>query len=398
MEHGQWQDLIVERSGSAPRLSDDAFRAWMHVRPIFVSSTMDDEMNPLRDSVREALEAWGAEPVMWEQITPRDQRPAEAYLTGVDRSEMLVALVGSRHGVSDESGYSPTQKEVDRAATRGIPRLLFERDVPSHERTGPLNDWIASLRVQISTARFRDGPELVQQLVARLREIAASQERTWIKLGSLVIPGTVTRTSSSGSAQITVHGEVADPVVRREFAELSNSPYRAGDRLSWGLWSESVNVRTVEVRTLTMSRDQVTVVCETGRGHRSIAGGLMLGTVSTGGRNYGSSEQAQLWADEFVFGLPRDRGVPDFVAGLFRSGGGPTLSEVLAATQSHGWQAEGITRLYILEHLADSGGYFERLDVGPATAAGVRVHARFVANAREPAAELQGVVPYRPNA
>jgi hypothetical protein len=106
--------------------------------------------------------------------------------------------------------------------------------------------------------------------------IAASQERTWIKLGSLVFPGTVTRTSSSGSAQITVHGEVADPVVRREFAELSNSPYRAGDRLSWGLWSESVNVRTVEVRTLTMSRDQVTVVCETGRGHRSIAGGLML--------------------------------------------------------------------------------------------------------------------------
>jgi hypothetical protein len=56
------------------------------------------------------------------------------------------------------------------------------------------------------------------------------------------------------------------------------------------------------------------------------------------------------------------------------------------------------TRLYILEHLADSGGYFERLDVGPATAAGVRVHARFVANAREPAAELQGVVPYGPNA
>lgn len=209
MEHGEWQDLIVERSGSAPPLSDDSFRAWMRARPIFVSSTMDDEMNPLRESVRQALDAWGADPVMWEQITPRDERPAEAYLAGVDRSDMLIALVGRRHGVSDESGYSPTQKEVGRAASRGIPRLLFELDVQSSDRTGPLNDWVASLRSQISTARFRDGAGLAQQLIARLREIAASQERTWIKLGGLVFPGTVTRTSSSGAAQVTVQGVIA---------------------------------------------------------------------------------------------------------------------------------------------------------------------------------------------
>ncbi|HYN50820.1 MAG TPA: DUF4062 domain-containing protein [Thermoleophilaceae bacterium] len=396
MEHGQWQDLILERSRSAPPLSDDAFRVWMRSRPIFVSSTMDDELNPLRESVRQALDAWGADPVMWEEITPRDERPAEAYLAGVDRSDMLIALVGRRHGVSDESGYSPTQKEVGRAASRGIPRLLFEADVPSSDRTGPLNDWVASLRTQISSARFRDGAELAQQLIARLREVAASQERTWIKLGSLVFPGTVTRTSSSGTAQITAHGVIADPLVRREFAELSASPYRAGDRLTWGLWSESVNVRTVEVRTPTMSRDEVTVVCETGRGGHSIMGGLMFGTVSTGGRSYGSAEQAGIWADEFVFGRPRDRNLPDFVAGLFRSSGGPTLPEVLSVTASQGWQAEGLTRLYILERLAASGGYFERLDVGPATAAGVRVHARFVAGAGQEAAELQGLVPYRP--
>lgn len=395
MDHGQWQHLIVERIGGAPRLSDDAFRAWMAGRPIFVSSTMDDEMSPLRSVVRDALEAWAAEPVMWEGITPRDERPADAYLAGVDRSEMLVALVGSRHGVSDESGYSPTQKEVARAATRGIPRLLFEREVATRDRSGPLNDWIASLRAQISSARFADGDDLARALLARLREIAAAQERTWVKLGNLVFPGTVVRTSSSGNSQLAVHGAIADPTVRREFADLAASPYRAGDRLSWGLWSEAVNVRTVEVSTPTMSRDEVTVVCEASRGVGSVMRGFMHGTVSSGGRSYGSSEQAKIWADEFVFGLPRDRGLPDFVARLFGSSGGPKLPDVLANTNSQGWQAEGLTRLYLVEHLADSGGFFERLDVGPATAAGVRVHARFVPGAGQEAAELQGLVPYR---
>lgn len=166
--------------------------------------------------------------------------------------------------------------------------------------------------------------------------------------------------------------------------------------MTWGLWSESANVRTVEVRTPTMSRDEVSVVCETGRGGHSIMGGLMFGTVSSGGRSYGSAEQVGIWAAEFVFGRPRDRNLPDFVAGLFRSSGGPTLPEVLSATGSQGWQAEGLTRLYILEHLATSGGYFERLDVGPASAAGVRIDARFVASAREPATELQGLVPFGP--
>src|SRR3712207_3393320 len=103
-----WDNLIVESSAHPAPLSNERFRDWMAGRPIFVSSTMDAEMTPYRSAVRDYLHRMGASPITWEEITPRDEGPQNTYLSGVDRSSVFVLLLGSRYGVTDASGYSPT--------------------------------------------------------------------------------------------------------------------------------------------------------------------------------------------------------------------------------------------------------------------------------------------------
>jgi len=127
-----------------------------------------------------------------EEITPRDEGPQQAYLGGVDRSSVFVLMLGRRYGVTDQTGYSPTHQEGNRAGERRIPRLLFTLGtVNDPDRDGRLNDWLRSLRNELSGASFATANDLVGQLDARLREMAARSERLWIKLGALVFPGIV---------------------------------------------------------------------------------------------------------------------------------------------------------------------------------------------------------------
>ena len=103
-------------------------------------------------------------------------------------------------------------------------------------------------------------------------------------------------------------------------------------------------------------------------------------TFSDGGRNVGPTEQAEMWARRALGGEKRDasRGrAGDFVESM-TAPDGPALPEILKAENAIGWLAEGLARLYAIEGLAQKfGGYFERLEVGPATATSVRIDARF---------------------
>jgi len=76
---------------------------------------------------------------------------------------------------------------------------------------------------------------------------------------------------------------------------------------------------------------------------------------------------------------------------------GPTLPEILARDQVLGWAAEGLVRLYLAQGLVIKfGGRFERLDVGPATASRVCVHASFRpgGHGHDPA-QIEGIVVLR---
>jgi hypothetical protein len=83
---------------------------------------------------------------MWEVLAPRDQHPERVFRKGVEWSQVFALILGHRYGRTDETGYSPTHKEANRAADLRIPRLLFEpAGIRSADRDGCFNDWVASL-------------------------------------------------------------------------------------------------------------------------------------------------------------------------------------------------------------------------------------------------------------
>lgn len=326
-----------------------------------------------------------------------DQHPERAYLEGVERSHVFVLLLGHGYGRSDESGYSPTHKEANRAAELHVPRLLFEpADVRRVDRDGRLNDWVASLHQQLSGNAYADPADLGDQLEARLREMASAQETPWIKLGPIVFPGQVRRQSAAGTTQFVVTARVRGQAVRRTLAELSGWPRRANaDRLTYRSGSWPVEVVDVAVESATLSADEVTITCRLARDRHSSGIGGFGGITLTGqGRSVGPPEHAELWATQAVFGGDLPRSVDDFVRSM-TTPEGSTLPAVLRELGAQGWLAEGLARLCVVEWLTwKFGGEFEHLDVGPATATGVRIDAAFRPTGFDrPTASIVGGVP-----
>jgi hypothetical protein len=395
----QWRDLFVERRASPVPLDDTGFREWMSGRRIFVSSPMDDEMLPARQAIRSWLEKWDAVPVMWESITPRDQRADIAYIEGVDSSAVFVLAVGKRYGIPDWSGYSPTHREANQAQMRGIPRLLFVRgDVSDAERDGKLNDWIKGLYNELSAAVYDNSEGLCRQLDRQLREIAAQHESMWLKLGPLVFPGHIDERRSGNESLVSISARVGDGDVRRELSSLGRKPSRVrADRLTYLTDSKLVTVRDVSTSTQRTSASSVSITCvqlERGGGASSL-GGM---TINTGGRSYSPTDQVELWAQEVVFGVV-DANLPPSpppLWGMWRDLESETLPQLLKKIHAHGWMAEGLTRLFIVENLiAKFGGHFVRMDVGSASGSGVRVKVGFAVDGAQRPATFEGIVPLR---
>lgn len=385
-ENPNWTDLIIERSAHPAPLSDERYRAWMAGRPIFVSSLMDPEMAPFREAVRAHLHTMGATPVMWEEITPRDEGPQRGYLGGVDRSTVFLLILGSRYGVADNSGYSPTHQEGNRAAERRIPRLLFTLgSVNDSDRDGRLNDWLRSLHSELSGASFTTANDLVAQLDARLREMAARSERLWIKLGSLVFPGTVSsRFDNRGEGEITVTASVTDGAVRRELLEGGQS-YRSrsrAERITWSNNSFPIQIESVSVKAEYSAEDQVEIVCKSSQSWN--AGSSSIHTMLGSFGKFTAVEMAEIWARRAILGDPYQedsRGGLDMTAS-FSEPETATLPEVLRTHSAGGWLAEGLTRLYAVEEVSRRyDGHFLHLDVGPSTATAVRIRGAFTFDA-----------------
>lgn len=392
-----WQDLIIESGATPPRIDDQRFREWMSRQRVFVSSVMDDEMRPAREAVRSWLHDWEAAPEMWEELAPRDQHPKRAYLDGVDRSTIYVFLAGTSYGVQDESGFSPSHQEGERAKERSIPRFLMEKaDVERSQRDGYLNRWIGSLYNEVSGGQYLSPEDLTRALEVRFREMASAHATPWIKLGQVVFPGRVARRGGY-QGEISVVARVRDGSVRRALSDLGHLSSRVrADRLTWAGESHPVRVTDVQVNTVYATEDDFTVTCSYPQQYFGPDSGVM--PVSYG-HNGGTESQVAIWARHMVFGEPLDRGRhrSDMLLSMSVPDGVPTLPDVLREHQASGWLAEGLTRLYIVEELVTQhGGHFPRLEAGPATASGVRVDIQYLpAGHNVTPVLIGGVIPLR---
>jgi hypothetical protein len=403
MERDNWSDLIIEQAARPLPLPEDRFRAWMNAQHIFVSSRMDDEMNPVRQAVRSWLQSWGAMPMMWESITPQDKGPQQAYLDGVEQSSLFLLLLGTWYGVADASGFSPTHQEANRAAERKIPRLLFTLStVKPSDRDGRLNHWLNSMYSELSGAAFATPEEVIAQLESQLRDLAARSERMWIKLGNLIFPGKVaSQSSSSGNRTFTITARVTNGRVRQSLLSLGqhfgNRGVRA-DRLTWADASFPVEFVSVATETDFASQSEVEIKYRIPSNWYGESGNTMA-MMSFGGRP--QEELAAIWAQRAFFGAAGEgrKGSVDMTY-MATEPDAQTLPDILQSTNASGWLAEGLIRLYIVEEVKQRyGGNIEHLQVGPATAAGIRVDGAFTLgggmSSRNARVNIQGMVPLR---
>jgi hypothetical protein len=400
-----WDHLMVERRTAPPALDGDRYRAWMGGRRIFISSAIEAEMDPARITAATYLRSLGAEPVMWEGITPQDQRAEDAYLTGANTSNIFVLLLGTRYGRTDTSGYSPTHKESNRARELGIPRLVFEHAMKPEDRDGRLNDWLASLYAEVSAARYTTPDDMRSLLDARLRELAGGQDSHWVKLGTLVFPAAIRQRTEQGASTYRIQTRLRDPAVRRLIPQLSGRSVgglQIGPRdlqLTWGVETHMVRVESVDVNSTSLSIDEVEITARvTGDPSQSSIAALGGMTYSGPGGTFGPGDQVLLWARQALFGEePPSGGRREQLMGGLAAPEGPGLPEVLQSANAQGWLAEGLTRLYLIENLgAKFGGHFEKLEIGPATADGVRIRASYrLGGSGATATAIAGTVPLR---
>jgi hypothetical protein len=382
MEPSGWDALVVDRTASLEDVSEDDFRVWARGRRVFVSSCMDSEMNPSRTALREYLHKIGAIPVMWEELAPQDQKAEQAYTDGVDSSEYIVILVGSRYGQPDSTGYSPTHKEANRAEQRGIPRFLLKTRVTDPStRAGRLNDFVNELQVGVSANSFSDNQELINLADARLREMASRYYAQWVKINSILVPASISSTWGNGERSLVVVGTSRDPSVRADLEALAAPNW--GRNEICASWSNGFLVGELSGFSLSeLNRGEFEFQIKI-NGDRNQswaqAPGISLGgvSISTNGGTITPGQQVECWIEDFVFGPAPEPVARPAMLGVFYPGTAP-VRDILTAKSIAGWAAEGVIAAYISEHIRGwFGCQVERLDVGPSVSTRVPVRIEF---------------------
>jgi len=378
-ERDTWSHIVIENRATPRRISEQDFREWMIGRPIFVSSVMDGQMSLARAALREVIENWDAEAVMWETLAPQDQHPEQAYIEGVQRSRIFVLLLGNRYGVADQSGYSPTHKEGNEAEALHIPRFLFQPDgMDQRERDGRVVDWVNSLYQRVSAAKYSSADDLKASFTRQMQTTASKQSTQWVKLGQIVFPGSVSMRNTGGITIVSIQAKLRSVGVRQAFTQLAMNRNQRGVSLTFSVQSFNVTVSDININSNSPDEIEVSASCHVeGDGRQYGVLGIGGVTFTSGSRDIGPEEQAEMWVRSVVFGERVDDGGDHLLRSILRPDG-PDLNTVLAQYRASGWVAEGITRLYLVESLTKKyGAQFEHFDTLPATAEGVRMALAF---------------------
>jgi hypothetical protein len=148
---------------------------------VMISSTALD-LPDHRGGIKDGCERAGFEPHMMEKLPALDADAIKASLRMVNEADIYVGVFAYRYGyVPDGHDISVTEMEYDRAAERGIPRLIFfmheEHPVlPKDVETGPGAAKLKSFKDRVGKERvvsfFKSPGELRGEVLAALTTLA----------------------------------------------------------------------------------------------------------------------------------------------------------------------------------------------------------------------------------
>lgn len=118
---------------------------------------------------------------LFEDLPAADRRADAVYLAEVDRCDVYVGVFGDEYGFEDAEGFSPTEREFDRATAAGKPRLIFVKGTDDRPRHPRMRALVGKAGGQLIRRRFGTVAELTAALYASLVEhlgaVGAIQDR-----------------------------------------------------------------------------------------------------------------------------------------------------------------------------------------------------------------------------
>jgi len=112
---------------------------------------------------------------LFEDLPASDRRADAVYLAEVDRCALYLGLFGNDYGYEDSEGLSPTEREFDRAAVQGKPRLIFVKGTSDNDRHPRMQALIYKAGSQLIRRRFGNIAELNAALYASLVDYLESR-------------------------------------------------------------------------------------------------------------------------------------------------------------------------------------------------------------------------------
>lgn len=252
MEH--IESLLIDRAASARRLDDDELRSWGEDQRIFVSSVMAEYREP-REAARRAIEAVGAEAVMFERFGGRDSDPEAAYLAEVESSSVYIGLLGARYGRLLPTRFSATHAEYLHAEERGLRLSVWSET--GVEREGRQQTFLDEVQTFNVTGEFADPKHLERELEARLRAIAAEELSPWVKVGRSLFRA---REIQVAGDRASIRAAIRDHEVADRLASLKD---RFGvNTTTLAFWDGVFDARAVELSSVSRTGGLREIVLE----------------------------------------------------------------------------------------------------------------------------------------
>lgn len=238
------ESLLIDLHSASLPASEQDIRTWASGRRVFVSSLITD-MPDERTAVREAIEAVGATPVMFEEeLGAQDVSAEQAYLSGVRSSVIYVGMWGPRYGVIMANGYSATHAEFLEAEREGLRLCLFVRDGDGFD--GQQRDLVQGARNLYTTSAWSDPADLHRRVRRRLEDLAAEELAPWVRVGRAVFRA---REITDDDRTVTIDASVHSNAVHAELVRLR-------DRRAGGIaYASPGHAQTAQVEALSTRID-----------------------------------------------------------------------------------------------------------------------------------------------
>ncbi len=238
--------LLIDQRSASQMATDADLKVWARGQRIFVSSLIGD-MKAERAAVREAIEAFGATPVMFEEeLGAQDITAEQAYLAGVRTSEVYIGLFGPRYGIRMGDGSSATHAELLEAEKQGLRLCLFVNGESSGEMDKAQRDLVDGARNLYTTSSWNDPDDLRRRVERRLRDLASEDLAPWIRVGRAIFRA---KEFGGNGQTISVTADILDPAVHSELVRLRD----ARGTVQFTSPHESQTVQVVELRTRSTS-------------------------------------------------------------------------------------------------------------------------------------------------